>query len=132
MRIYSLNRLENIRDNTDIIMQRLRDIKPKKKNQRKSIAKKQKNGTKALPESKNDVTAAAVEEEKDYEDDFHESSNDEDIQKEIIDEIPDETMPDHEKQVNITIHGQDMVPSSPPNELITEKDYKNETPEIKQ
>ena len=74
MRIYSLNRLENIRDNTDIIMQRLHDLKPKKKSRRRSATKKQKNGTVSRPKSKNDVAEASADEEKDYEDDFHESS----------------------------------------------------------
>lgn len=30
MRIYSLNRLENVRDNVDAIIKRLREVKPKK------------------------------------------------------------------------------------------------------
>ena len=56
MRIYSLNRLENIRDNTDIIMQRLRDIKPKKKNR---LTKKKKIDTIIVPENKKDVIETA-------------------------------------------------------------------------
>ena len=56
MRIYSLNRLENIRDNTDIIMQRLRDIKPKKKNR---LTKKKKIDTTIVPENKKDITETA-------------------------------------------------------------------------
>ena len=56
MRIYSLNRLENIRDNTDIIMQRLRDIKPKKKNR---LTKKKKIDTIIVPENKKDGTETA-------------------------------------------------------------------------
>ena len=75
MRIYSLNRLENIRDNTDIIMQRLLDLKPKKKTNKKNIIKKKANGTIAITEGDiQDVTEVAVDEEKEadaYEDDFH-------------------------------------------------------------
>ena len=65
MRIYSLNRLENIRDNTDIIMQRLLDLKPKKKNNKKNIIKKKANGTIAITEGDiQDVTEVTVDEEK--------------------------------------------------------------------
>ena len=39
MRIYSMNRLENIRDNVNAIIKRLRQIKPKKKHHGKSKKK---------------------------------------------------------------------------------------------
>ena len=108
MRIYSLNRLENIRDNTEIIMQRLREIKPKKKHMKKSSLTKKK----THPESKineqdenngppGTTVAASADADKDYEDDFHPSSktDENEIPEEIIDdEIADETLTPQEKE----------------------------------